>query len=90
MFDYSKLRGKISATIKVTVKSGSVVTIKKGSTTQTATSNGTATFTVKEAGTYSVYATYNGVQSNSTSVTATTSGSTYGQPERSTQKCKER
>lgn len=66
-----------SATIKVTAKSGSVVTIKKGSTTQTATSNGTATFTVKEAGTYSVYATYNDIQSNSTSVTATTSGSTY-------------
>lgn len=66
-----------SATIKVTAKSGSVVTIKKGSTTQTATSNGTATFTVKEAGTYSVYATCNGIQSNSTSVTATTSGSTY-------------
>lgn len=66
-----------SATIKVTAKSSSVVTIKKGATTQTATSNGTASFTVKEAGTYSVYATYNDVQSSSTSVTATTSGSTY-------------
>lgn len=66
-----------SATIKVTAKSGSVVTIKKGSVTQTATSTGTATFTVKEAGTYSVYATYEGVNSNTVSVNATTSGSTY-------------
>lgn len=66
-----------TATIKVTAKSGSVVTIKKGSVTQTATSNGTATFTVKEAGTYSVYATYENVNSNTVSVNATTSGSTY-------------
>lgn len=66
-----------TATIKVTAKSGSVVTIKKGSITQTATSNGTATFTVKEAGTYSVYATYENVNSNTVSVNATTSGSTY-------------
>ena len=66
-----------SATIKVTAKSGSVVTIKKGSVTQTATSTGTATFTVKEAGTYSVYATYEDVNSNTVSVNATTSGSTY-------------
>ena len=66
-----------TATIKVTAKSGSIVTIKKGSVTQTATSNGTATFTVKEAGTYSVYATYENVNSNTVSVNATTSGSTY-------------
>ena len=66
-----------TATIKVTAKSGSVVTIKKGSTTQTATSTGTVTFTVKEAGTYSVYATYENVNSNTVSVNATTSGSSY-------------
>jgi len=66
-----------SATIIVTAKSGSVVTIQKGSVVQTATSTGTATFTVKEAGTYSVYATYEGVNSHTVSVNATTSGSTY-------------
>ena len=66
-----------TATIRVTAKSGSVVTIKKGSITQTATSNGTATFTVREAGTYSVYATYENVNSNTVTVNATTSGSTY-------------
>ena len=66
-----------TATIKVTAKSGSVVTIKKGSATQTATSTGTVTFTVKEAGTYSVYATYENVNSNTVSVNATTSGSSY-------------
>lgn len=66
-----------TATIKVTAKSSSVVTIKKGSVTQTATSTGTATFTVKEAGTYSVYATYDGVNSNTVSVNATTSGASY-------------
>ena len=66
-----------TATIKVTAKSGSVVTIKKGSTTQTATSTGTVTFTVKEAGTYSVYATYENVNSSTVSVNATTSGSSY-------------
>lgn len=66
-----------TATIRVTAKSGSVVTIKKGSIIQTATSNGTATFTVKEAGTYSVYATYENVNSNTITVNATTSGSTY-------------
>lgn len=66
-----------TATIKVTAKSGSVVTIKKGSVVQTVTSNGTATFTVKEAGTYSVYATYENVNSNTVTVNAITSGSTY-------------
>ena len=66
-----------SATIQVTAKSGSVVTISKGSVVQTAASTGTATFTVKEAGTYSIYATYEGVNSNTVSVNATTSGSSY-------------
>lgn len=36
-----------------------------------------AIFTVKEAGTYSVYATYDGVNSNTVTVNATTSGGSY-------------
>lgn len=74
---YSVTLTYFSATITVTAKSGSVVTIKKGTTTQTATSNGTATFTIKEAGTWSVYATYEDVNSNTVSVNATTSGGSY-------------
>lgn len=74
---YSVTLTYFTATIKVTAKSGSVVTIKKGSVVQTATSTGTATFTVKEAGTYSVYATYDGVNSNTVTVNATTSGGSY-------------
>ena len=66
-----------SATIVVTAKSGSVVTLTKGSLTQTKTSTGTASFTVNEAGTYSASAVYENVSSNTISVAATTSGSTY-------------
>lgn len=66
-----------SATIVVTAKSGSVVTLTKGSLTQTKTSTGTASFTVNEAGTYSASAVYENVSSNTVSVAATTSGSTY-------------
>lgn len=49
-----------SATIKVTVDSGSTVTLEKGGETQTATSTGTVTFTVTETGTYTVTSSLNG------------------------------
>lgn len=66
-----------SATIDVVAKIGSTVTIKKGDTFQSVESDGTASFTVKEAGEYSVYATYDGVNSNETTVNVTTSGEIY-------------
>ena len=62
-----------SATITVSVESGSTVTCTKGSSTQTKTSTGTAVFTVKEAGTYTITATKDG-QTASGTVQITASG----------------
>lgn len=68
-----------SATLKVTAKSGSTVTVSKGSKvlTDTANTSDLATFTVTEAGTYTVYANYDGCNSNTASVNVSNSGSTY-------------
>jgi len=75
---YSVTLTYFSATIKINAVTGAVVTLSKGSITKTATSvGGVATFTVNEAGTYSAYATYENVNSNTVNVNATTSGSTY-------------
>lgn len=65
-----------SVTVEVTALEGSIVTLQKGDWVQTATSTGTVSFNVYEAGTYSVYATYEGVNSNTANVIVTTSGAT--------------
>lgn len=73
---YTVFLSFFSATIEVTAMEGSLVTLKKGDVVQTATSTGTVSFTILEAGTYSIYATYEGVNTNTVSVAATTSGAT--------------
>lgn len=62
-----------TATITVTVDSGSVVTCEKDGVAQTKTSTGTAVFTVTEAGTYSITAELDG-QSVSDVVTISSNG----------------
>lgn len=62
-----------TATITVTVDSGSVVTCEKDGVAQTKTSTGTAVFTVNEAGTYNITAELDG-QSASGVVTISSSG----------------
>lgn len=62
-----------SATITVTVPSGSTVTCSKGGVTQTKTSTGTAVFTVTETGTYTLKATKDGEEAEDTA-TITSNG----------------
>ena len=62
-----------SATITVTVPSGSTVTCTKGGVTQTKTSTGTAVFTVTETGTYALKATLDGQEAEDTA-TITSNG----------------
>lgn len=75
---YSVTLNTFTAILNVTAKAGAVVIVERNGKQQTATANtsGKATFTLTGAGSYSVYATYEGVQSNTTTVNAATNGQT--------------
>lgn len=67
-----------NATLTVNALTGSVVTISNGTKSDTQTSvGGKATFNLTTAGTYSIYATYDGVKSDTKSVNATANGGSY-------------
>lgn len=67
-----------SATLTVNALTGSVVTITNGTKTATQTAvAGKATFALTTAGTYSIHATYQSVNSDTKSVNATTNGGSY-------------
>jgi len=75
---YSVTLNTFTAILNITTKAGAVVIVERDGKQQTATANtsGKAAFTLTGAGSYSVYATYEGVQSNTTTVNAATNGQT--------------
>ena len=75
---YTTTLNTFTAILNVTAKAGAMVIVERNGQQQKTTANtsGKAAFTLTSAGSYSVYATYDGVQSNTTSVTANTNGQT--------------